>query len=72
MRGMVHQQDRTDKQIRTPNGNQRRMLQSTSQPQYKIGNVIFHYHIKMYTIHFTIEIALHIPTIAFSIELHPE
>ena len=48
------------------------MLQSTSQPQYKIGNVMLHYHNKMYMIRFTIETALYIPTTTFSIKLHLE
>ena len=72
MWGVVHSQYPTDNQTQMENGNQRIILQSTSQPQYKIGNVMFLYRIKIYMIHFTMETALYIPTIAFSIELHPK
>ena len=68
MQGMVHPQDCTN-----DNGKwEPKELELTSQPQYKIGNVIFHYYIKLYMIHFTTKISLYIPTIAFSIELHPK
>ena len=45
-------------------GNQSRNLQLTPQPQYKRRNVIFHCHIKIYMIHFTVETVLYIPAIA--------
>ena len=46
MQGVVHLQDRIDEWPRMVNGNQNKKLQSTSQPQYKMGNVIYHVHIK--------------------------
>ena len=54
------------------NGNQSRKLQLTSQPQCKTGNVMFHYHIKTHTLHFTTKITLYIPTTTFCVEFHPE
>ena len=42
-----------------------RRLQSASQPHYITGNVMYHFHIKMYAINVTTETVLYIPTTAF-------
>ena len=69
MRGLMHPQHRPEQET-WANGNERRKLQWIAQPQYKVGNVVFHHHSKMYKIYSTTEIALYIPTTAFSRKLH--
>ena len=46
MRGLVHPRNRTDGETRGQAGTKVEGLQLTSQPQYIIGKVIYHVHIK--------------------------